>query len=584
MEFNELLNAYMEKFGCSARELAETCGLSEAALSRYRKGERIPGPEQKMRIVEGLAAFVQGREDEAEREQEIRADFAPFEEMQPIDGEQFAVRFNTLISSLDIRVSELARAMNFDASYISRIRLGQRRPSEPEHFAENVCRFVIRKKKSAEDRAAIASLLGCAEEEIASDSVCLSALCSWLCSKDAGTQEIMEDFLKKLDDFDLNRYIRAIRFDELKVPHVPFSLPASRNYYGVQAMKQGELDFFKTTVLSKSMEPVFMCSDMPMADMAEDLDFGKKWMFAIAMTLKKGLHLNMIHNIDRPFEEMMLGLESWIPLYMTGQVSPYYLKGKHNSVYCHFNYVSGQAALTGECIQGFHDEGKYYLTNNREEVAYYRKKAARLLEKASPLMEIYRQDGENAYEAFRNNDAGTVGARHNILPSLPVYTMPQETLAHIMERSDVPAADRARLTAFVQRQRELQKVILQNGTVLDEIPVLTPQEFEKQPMAVSLVDAFYERELYYTYEEYAQHLQATQEYAGLHPGYSLQKDTVRVFCNIRIQLHEGKWAMVSKANAPAIHFVIRHSKMLHALENFKVPVVEAENEAEKSKA
>lgn len=30
-----------------------------------------------------------------------------------------------------------------------------------------------------------------------------------------------------------------------------------------------------------------MCSDMPMEDMAEDVDFGKKWMFAIAMTLKK---------------------------------------------------------------------------------------------------------------------------------------------------------------------------------------------------------------------------------------------------------------------------------------------------------
>ena len=41
-----------------------------------------------------------------------------------------------------------------------------------------------------------------------------------------------------------------------------------------------------------------MCSDMPMEDMAKDVDFGKKWMFAIAMSLKKGLHLNIIHNLD----------------------------------------------------------------------------------------------------------------------------------------------------------------------------------------------------------------------------------------------------------------------------------------------
>ena len=31
----------------------------------------------------------------------------------------------------------------------------------------------------------------------------------------------------------------------------------------------------------------------------EDIDFGKKWMFAIAMTLKKGANLDIIHNLDR---------------------------------------------------------------------------------------------------------------------------------------------------------------------------------------------------------------------------------------------------------------------------------------------
>lgn len=40
-------------------------------------------------------------------------------------------------------------------------------------------------------------------------------------------------------------------------------------------MKNGELNFFKATVLSKSKEDIFMCSDMPMEDMAEDTEFGK---------------------------------------------------------------------------------------------------------------------------------------------------------------------------------------------------------------------------------------------------------------------------------------------------------------------
>ena len=140
-----------------------------------------------------------------------------------------------------------------------------------------------------------------------------------------------------MDSFNLNDYIKAIKFDKLKVPNIPFYKAKTRNYYGLEEMKMGELNFFKSTVLSKSNEDIFMCSDMPMEDMAKDIDFGKKWMFAIAMSLKKGLNLNIIHNLDRPFNEMMLGLESWIPIYMTGQVSPYYFSEIKNTVYNHLN-------------------------------------------------------------------------------------------------------------------------------------------------------------------------------------------------------------------------------------------------------
>ena len=64
-------------------------------------------------------------------------------------------------------------------------------------------------------------------------------------------------------------------------------------------------------------------------------------------------------------KDMMLGLENWIPLYMTGQISPYYLKGIQNKVYSHLHYTSGQAAMTGDCISGHHDTAHYYLTSAR---------------------------------------------------------------------------------------------------------------------------------------------------------------------------------------------------------------------------
>ena len=62
--------------------------------------------------------------------------------------------------------------------------------------------------------------------------------------------------------------------------------------------------------------------------------------------------------------------------------------------------VSGAAALSGECISGHHKSGKYYFTNNKEELAYYSERAKCILEKASPLMEIYREETQGGLNAF----------------------------------------------------------------------------------------------------------------------------------------------------------------------------------------
>lgn len=78
-----------------------------------------------------------------------------------------------------------------------------------------------------------------------------------------------------MDSFNLDDYIRTIHFDELKVPNIPFHIIHPKTYYELDGMKEAELDFYKGVILSKTTEPIFMFSDMPMEDMAKDLDFGK---------------------------------------------------------------------------------------------------------------------------------------------------------------------------------------------------------------------------------------------------------------------------------------------------------------------
>lgn len=159
----------------------------------------------------------------------------------------------------------------------------------------------------------------------------------------------------------------------------------------------------KTTLLSKSKEPIFFYSDLPMAEAGQDENFKKRWVLVMSMLLKKGLHLNMIHNIDRPFNEMLLGLESWIPIYMTGSISPYYFKNTPSEFFTMSHCTSGSVSLSGEALGDNLNNSKYYLTTKKEELEYYKEKSKYLLSKAKPLMTIFKEDDKEKFEEFMND-------------------------------------------------------------------------------------------------------------------------------------------------------------------------------------
>lgn len=575
MDFKDKLNECIIRLDCTAKDLAESSGLSAATLSRYRSGERIPDSEQLANLINGMIKLAEKRNIDGFSTDLLENELLPFcTNRQNFDYEKLRNNFNTLISVLSVSVSELSKSINYDASHISRIRNGQRQPADPQKFAADILRFIVRRYTNENELSVVAELIGCSPKDIADESIYHKKLSEWLTSGVHVSKDYTFDFLQKLDSFDLNEYIRAIHFDELKVPSVPFQLPTSKSYFGLKQMMDSELDFLKATVLSKSSESVIMYSDMPMEEMAKDPDFPKRWMFGMAMMLKKGLHLNQIHHIDRSFNDIMLGLESWIPMYMTGQISPYYLKGAQNNVFMHLLKVSGSAALTGEAISGCHANGKYYLTKQKDEVAFYKKLANNLLKKALPLMDIYREDTHNELKAFLLADIKSQGNRRSILAAPPLYTMSEEYLISFLQAHFIPETEKQQILEYASVQRNYFETILSHSAVEDEIPSLTKEEFSQFPPVLSLSGLFYEKDLAYTYEDYTEHLSQTKKFADTHENYSVKLTNTNAFRNIQIVIHEGEWVMVSKGKSPAIHFTIRHPKLRNAIENMIVPVIE----------
>ena len=569
MKFSDLLNKYLEEFNCSSKKLSELTNISPSVISRYRSSQRTPEADSIQ--VETIINVLFKLSDKKYQKEDIKNSIINSLRKDSFNYENFSKNLNDLINLLKINLKDMSKYTLYDSSHISRIRYGKTKPSEPIEFSKKTINYIINKYNSEEDIKKLSNLLG---KDLNINNL-NEHLLNFLTDSKNKPDDKIEKFLTNLDNFNLNDYIKAIKFDELKIPNIPFYITKTKSYYGIEEMKKGELDFFKGTVLTKNNN-VFMCSDMPMEDMAKDVEFGKKWMFGIACMLKKGLHLDIIHNLDRPFNEMMLGLESWIPIYMTGQITPYYFKDIKTNIYQNLTYTSQTLALAGESINGYHNKGKYYLTNNKKEVEYYQEKAKNLLKKASPLMEIYKEENVDSYNNFLNNYYEIYAPRTRFLSSLPLFTISNTLLTSILKRNNINEDDINKILDYKINLTLNYNNILNKTSLYDNIPSLTKKEFENNKPNLLLSDIFYNKKITYTYEEYICHLKETEDFSKKHSNYKLNKLSFLTFKNITVTILGKELVIISKEENPTIHFIIRHPKLVNAISNFK-PIVKETN-------
>lgn len=669
MLFHEQLCKYIEEIGITQHELSAASGLGDATISRYCSGERQPkeNSRQLRKLAKGLAELAakekskektsdkvtaEGKtsnkatagekmsnkaaagEDSGQSRPEAPSGYVLSEneifqvlnaivcEGPVVDYDTFLANLNALMKALDLKTSDLAKALKYDPSHISKILSGSRRPGNLRAFITDTASYVARHFTDSRDIRVIEELTGGPQKpadtgtapagtggkQPGSEAARQERLMTWLCSNPAvRADEPISRFLEKLDEFDLGDYLKAVHFDEIKMPPALFQLPLQKTYYGLNNMMESELDFIKTTVLSKFMEDCILYSDMPIQDMAKDADFSKKWMFGMGVMLKKGLHLHIIHDINRPFSEMMLGLEGNIPIYMTGQISPYYLPSAPGNVFSHLLKVFGAAALEGSAIVGHQASGKYTLYRRKEEIKYYRKRAQELLRKARPLMDIYREDRKQEY--LSKYARYPEGEEIRIVCSqMPVSTMSHALLLSVLERSSLPEAAGEEILDYWAAGREALEAQIQHGTVHIIIPHLTREQFAQSPLSLSLSDLFLEAEPVYTYEDYCRHLEETcamaqtagnaaaestaaESDAAGNAAAESQVEASRTnhttaspnsadgrllvelnpnpaFCNISYTVAGDKYVIVSKEKSPVIHFVIHHKRMIQAFQRF----------------
>lgn len=182
MKFSEKLNDYIEQLSCTGKDICNLSGISAASLSRYRNGERVPelGTKPFEDLCCALAQISAQKGKLQITADAVKKAFVSCDDFVSTDKELLRKNFNTLLSALNVNLTQLCQYTNYDASAVFRIRNGSRKPGDAERFASAVASFVTRTMQMPSEIAAVAELIGCDIDEIYDMSVRYAKIKSWL--------------------------------------------------------------------------------------------------------------------------------------------------------------------------------------------------------------------------------------------------------------------------------------------------------------------------------------------------------------------------------------------------------------------
>lgn len=583
MGFAEEFGRCIDELGCCAVDLSDLTGLSRSTISRYRNGSRLPSEESIPQLAEALvrASAISADISLADTSAPPGLDVALIEEIsrrlsqslrsdQPeYDYELFRERMNALIDALGITLSDLSNALNHDPSHLSRIRTGRRRPGDPRVLAAGLAGYISRTYTSEADLRTI-------EQAISFRSVPAScapdfpgagleiALLDWLMEGQREASRDIVSFARTLDEFSPADYTWRRILSSIALPAAPFRIPPQRDYLGERELREGELDFLMATLMARNAREMLIYSDFPIETSLADKSFMKRWVSGVALLLKRGVHLDMVHCLDRPLGELIAGLEAWVPFYMTGQISGHYLPEVAGQPFHHLLMASKAAVLTGSCVRGRHEFAKARLVRRKKDVAQEGESAAAMLELVKPLVKAFDESRNRDFLKAIEEDLPRASELLILVTSPPAFVMSDELLERILANSGVGEREGRLVLADVRRERALIESFLAHGSVRVNMATLSRTAFEERPVTLVSPSIRCKKPLSYAYSDYTRHIAELCACQERFDSLSVASVSHAPYRNLHVVVCDDAWAAFIKGRSPVTHFLLCHPHLVQA--------------------
>ncbi len=363
---HEKIDLLMNTLNAGSVDIARLTSSSPTAYSRLRSGSRVPQPGSPTirRLVQGILLFAKETEQTAKLYTLVECDEHAdpeqavtkwlFSDRNEASGEdeqermhQFGMRLDRLMQLCGYNNRRLSEDSETEYSYLSRMRRGRRLPQSGSASLRRICDTLYARAEETAQIGAVSELTG-----IPLTHLNASVLRDWLCgySDEAGVT-VIHRFLGHVGQMTQAAACMPA------LPQIP--APVIQPFYsGAEGLQQAVIRFLTEVPDGCTL---LLYSDDPMDWMSGS--FRMVWAALMQKALQRGVRIRIIHNIDRSLPEMVQGIESWMPLYLTGAISPFYSLHPCGERFRHTLFLCPDcAAVTGFTAAGA-ASGFHYVTD-----------------------------------------------------------------------------------------------------------------------------------------------------------------------------------------------------------------------------
>lgn len=475
----------------------------------------------------------------------------------------FSQKLDFLMNLTNTSNSVLARYTAIDPSHVSRLRSGGRNLAKNADYLRLMAEYFVKKCDTDYQKAALNDAMQ--HEYIKQDTTSAETeriLLAWLLDNSSLKTHTVGSFLNNFSHISEQDtgFSPSIYVDEpLRVQQSELFV-----YNGIEGKRQGALVFISLVLKQKEPVTIYLSSDEDSDWLTENNQFMKVWPHLLAQAVKRGHKIKVIHTIIRNIDEMLLAIESWLPLYLTGMVEPYYYPKQKDRVFKRTLFVApGVASLAVSSIGNKSADADAFLAVNKSLVDSFYREFNNYLTLCCPMINIlvdnWNQEQFSLLLDFEKHKTAAVKKTDGLsLCSMPLEVFNSINNRCLMKNAEVYSRLHGeRVDLF---EKNLKQYPVKDLIYLSD--VRSVHSGKVSPINASLIC---EKPFNYSVEEYVAHLKNIVRLLQTYHNYQVFLIDDKAFkkpCNVYIKEKIG--VIIAKETNPTITLKINESNVTSA--------------------